>query len=334
MNDKENALKTIRFDHPERVLTAPPAHNVAFYGANHKGFEGGGHSLPVGSRWTDIWGVGWHRKQEGVMGFPRGNPLADLPLALETYLWPDPDDPRVCSQIYAQAEGWEPAAAFLVGSHRDTLWEKSYMLVGMESMMVNFYTAPDAVKELLHGIMDFHLGIARHYLNIGVEMVGMSDDLGTQRGLLLSPRTIAEFLVPEYRRLFDLYKEQGVLINFHSCGHISPLLETFIDMGVDILNPIQATANDLAALRARTQGRLTLQGGVSSATIVAGPVDAIRAEVAERLWQLGRDGGYFCGPDQGMPWPQAHIQALYDAVDDLGRYPLDPPDNRCRNGSA
>jgi len=67
---------------------------------------------------------------------------------------------------------------------------------------------------------------------------------------------------------------------------------------------------------------MALQGGVSSATIVAGPVEAIRTEVAERLRQLGRDGGYFCGPDQGMPWPEPHIQALHDAVDDLGRYPL------------
>ncbi|MGC9346572.1 MAG: uroporphyrinogen decarboxylase family protein, partial [Anaerolineae bacterium] len=227
--------------------------------------------------------------------------------------------------IYEQAEGWSREQTFLVGSHRDTLWEKSYMLVGMEAMMVYFYTEPEAVREVLHRIMDFHLGIARHYLEVGVEIVGMSDDLGTQRGLLLSPEIIGSFLVPEYRRLFDFYKSHDVLINFHSCGHIMPLLETFIDLGVDILNPIQATANDLDELRQITQGRMALQGGVSSATIVSGPVEAIRDEVAERLWQLGRAGGYFCGPDQGMPWPEAHIQALYEAVEEFGRYPLRPP---------
>jgi hypothetical protein len=69
---------------------------------------------------------------------------------------------------------------------------------------------------------------------------------------------------------------------------------------------------------------MALQGGVCSATIVAGPGEAIRAEVASRLWQRGREGGYFCGPDQGMPWPEEHIQALRDAVDELGRYPLGP----------
>ncbi|MBN1250055.1 MAG: hypothetical protein JXC32_20490 [Anaerolineae bacterium] len=326
MNAKENARRIIAFRDPERVVVAPPAHNVAFFGANHEGFEGGGHHLPVGSQWVDIWDVRWHREHDGVMGFPRGHPLADLPHALQDYAWPNPDDARICGQIYEQAASWERDTTFLTGSHRDTLWEKSYMLVGMESMMVSFYTAPDAVRELLHRIMDFHLGIAHHYIEVGVEMVGLSDDLGTQRGLLLSPKVIETFFVPEYRRLFDFYKDHNVLINFHSCGHILPLVETFIELGVDILNPIQATANDLEALRQRTQGRMALQGGVSSATVVAGPVEAIRAEVRARLWQLGRDGGYFCGPDQGMPWPEAHIQALYDAVDDLGRYPLRPQD--------
>jgi hypothetical protein len=70
---------------------------------------------------------------------------------------------------------------------------------------------------------------------------------------------------------------------------------------------------------------MALQGGVRSATIVSGPVAAIRAEVAQRLWQLGRGGGYFCGPDQGMPWPEEHIQALRDAVKEMGAYPLREP---------
>jgi uroporphyrinogen decarboxylase len=324
MNAKENALRIIRFDLPERVVSECPTHKIAYRGANHEGYVEGGHHLPVGSRWVDIWGTGWHREHAGVMGFPREHPLADLPHALSVYEWPDPDDERICGWIYRQAEGWDREESLLQGSHRDTLWEKSYMLVGMQDLMCLFFTEPDAVRELLHRIMDFQLGIARHYVAVGTEMVGMGDDLGTQKGLLLSPAIIHEFLVPEYRRLFDFYQERGVLVNFHSCGHVTPILETFMDLGVDILNPVQATANDLDEMRRCTQGRMALQGGVRSATIVAGPVEAIRDEVAQRLWQLGREGGYFCGPDQGMPWPEEHIQALYDVVDELGRYPLDP----------
>jgi hypothetical protein len=99
-------------------------------------------------------------------------------------------------------------------------------------------------------------------------MVAMSDDLGTQSGLLLSPALIEEFFVPEYRRLFALYKAEGVLVSFHSCGHIEPALDLFMELGVDILNPVQTTANNLDAVRTSTAGRMALQGGINSGLIV------------------------------------------------------------------
>ena len=324
MTARENALEIIRFGKPEYVMRDPPQHGVAYFGCNHEGFDGGSHRLPVGSHWADIWGTVWHREHEGVMGFPRGTPLADLPAALKTYRWPDPDDPRLVSMIYEQAKTWKRDETFLCGRHRDTLWEKCYMLVGMDNAMCYFYTEPEAMREVLRRIMDFQLGIAKHYLKVGVEMISAGDDMGTQCALLLSPQIIQEFLVPEYRRLFRLYQQHKVLIGFHSCGHVIPMLETFIELGVDVLNPVQATANDLDEFRRITQGRMALQGGVSSKVIVSGPAAAIRAEVAQRLWQLGRNGGYFCCQDQGMPWPEEHYEAMKQAVAELGRYPLQP----------
>ena len=91
-------------------------------------------------------------------------------------------------------------------------------------------------------------------------------------------------------------------------------------LGMDILNPVQATANDLGEARRVTQGRMTLQGGISSSLVMDGPVEAIRDEVAKRIRQLGAAGGYFCAPDQGLPWPPAHIAALDQAVAEFGRY--------------
>jgi uroporphyrinogen decarboxylase len=322
MTERENALRIVRFDHPERVVGGVPSHGLAYRGCNHEGYEGGGHHLPVGSVWTDIWGTEWHREHDGVMGFPKGNPLANLPAALGRYRWPDPNDARIAGQLAEQAKGWNRAEKFLAGSHRDTLWEKCYMLVGMENAMCYFHTEPAAMREVLHRIMDFQLGIAEHYLALGVEMVSLSDDLGTQRGPLMSPEFVDGFLRPEYERLFSLYRSRGVLINFHSCGHIEPVLDLFMDLGASVLNPIQASANDLAAVRRRTAGRLALQGGVSSGLIASGPIPAIRAEVRRLIGILGRDGGYFCGPDQGMPWPEEHIRAVREAVAEFGRYPL------------
>ncbi len=94
-----------------------------------------------------------------------------------------------------------------------------------------------------------------------------------------------------------------------TCGHISPILGLLMDLGVDVLNPVQESANDLELVRQRTQGRMALQGGINSGLIVNGPVDRIREEVCHRIHQLGQDGGYFCSPDQAMPFPKEHIRA-------------------------
>jgi len=322
ISQKENVLRIMRFDHPGWVMIGPPTWDCSHAGVNQESLEGlGDHDSPVGTRWRDCWGVGFHKEMEGVMGFPCEHPIKDL-ARLSDYQPPSPDDPRLCQRIYERAKAFPGTDAFLSGSHRSTLWERLYKLLGMEEAMIAFTEEPEAIRELIHLIMDFQLGIAKHYCNVGVEMVGLGDDLGTQRGLLFSPDILQEFFVPEYRRLISFYKEKGVYINFHSCGYIEPVLDVFMDLGVDILNPLQANANDLLEIRRRTQGRMALLGGVSSDLIVQGPVEKIRAAVKERIEQLGADGGYFCAPDQGMPWPKEHYEALQNAVEEYGRYPL------------
>lgn len=323
MNPVQNFLSTISFQPAGWIPSAPAVFELRYYGANHEGFDWAlSHDSPLGTRWTDIWGTGWHKIHPGVMGMPVVNPLAD-PAALRTYVWPDPDDARISAQVYRLAEEYQrehsPEDLLLGASHRDTLWEKAYMLVGMENMMVYFKRDPGFAREVLRRIMDFQLGMARHYLALGVRIANLGDDLGTQTGSLLGPRIVNEFLVPEYQRLFDLYHTHEVLINFHCCGNLDGVLDPLMALGINILNPVQASANDLDMVRARTQGKVALQGGVSSAVIMDGPVTAIEEEVRRRVAQLGRQGGYICCPDQGMPYPDEHLAAVYRAVEHLGR---------------
>ncbi len=321
MDQRENFLRILKFDQPERVVSQMPVYELSYFGMDHEGFQGGGDNSPVGTRWTDIWGTGWHKIQPGVMGMPEVNPLS-RPESLAGYRWPDPNDPRLIDQIYARASARPVGDRLLAASHRDTLWEKAYMLVGMEAMMMYFIDKPEFAREVLHRIMDFQLAIARHYLDLGVEMVFLGDDLGTQQGPLLGPRIVDRFLRPEYQRLFDLYRKERVWIGFHSCGNVASVVDMFMDLGVNLLNPVQATANDLDWLRRKTQGRMALQGGVSSPVVMAGPAQAIVDEVLGRIRQLGREGGYVCQIDQSMPFPEEHLRAFYAAVERYGQYPI------------
>ncbi|MBL8028037.1 MAG: hypothetical protein JNL74_16570 [Fibrobacteres bacterium] len=319
MTNKENALRIIHFDHPEKVVGSMPEYGLSYLGMNHESYKGEGHNCPLGTVWHDIWGTRWHKEHEGVMGFPRGNPLAEVS-ALKNYEWPDPEDERLVSKMALLKEKFPGGDLFLSGAHRDTLWEKSYMLVGMENMMMYFYTEPEYAKEILHRIMDFQIGMAKHYLNYGVEIIHFGDDLGTQTGPLLGPTIVNDFLVPEYRRLFELYKTHNVIFDFHSCGNIYHMLDTFIDLGVNILNPIQATANNLPQIREKTMGKIALLGGVSTDLVMKGSRDSIRTKVKETINVLGKDGGYFCRPDQGMPFPEENLKIFWEAVDEFGKY--------------
>ena len=321
MNNKANAIEIMNFGKPERITLGLPSHFAGYLGVNHEGFDGGGHHLPVGSWWTDIWGTGWHKEFPDVMGFPKKCPLAEVK-NLKTYKWPDPNDERIVKKIFEDAKNWNPEETFLMGSHRDTLWEKTYMLVGMENAMMYFYDEPGFMREVLRRIMDFQVAMQKHYLSAGVEIVLTSDDLGTQIAPLLSPELVREFLLPEYKRLMSVYREKGVYITHHSCGNIVQMIDIFLEMGINILNPVQASANNLYELREKTMGRIALDGGISSGLIVTGPIERIRQEVKEKMRLLGKNGGYFCNADQGMPWPKEHYAALRDAVEEFGKYPL------------
>jgi hypothetical protein len=75
---RDNARRIVNFDDSATIMPRPPVYEVAHSGANHEGFAGGGHDVPVGTRWIDIWGTEWHKSHAGVMGFPKGHPLIDM----------------------------------------------------------------------------------------------------------------------------------------------------------------------------------------------------------------------------------------------------------------
>ncbi len=322
MTERENALEIIRFGKPEKIVWHIPEYNLTYLGCNHESFDGIGDNCAAGTKWRDIWGTLWHKEKDDYMGLPEEYPL-DEPSKLKDYRWPNPKDERIIGQTYRQREKFvEGSDVFLNARHRDTLWEKAYMLVGMENMMVYFYTEPEYAKEVLGRIMDFQLEIAKMYVENGAEVARLGDDLGTQTSLLMSRDIIQEFLVPEYRRLISYYKQHGVIIEFHSCGCIESIVDIFMDLGVDVLNPLQASANNLAEIREKTDGKMCLRGGISTALIANGTPEEIEADVRDKIALLGKNAGYFCSPDQKIPWTDENYRAFTEALDRWGRYPL------------
>jgi len=322
--NKENALRIINFNQPERVEVCVPMKALSYLGCDHEGYS-------VVSQidkerygvWNDIWGTTWRLYPGGISEMPIAYPLTESRQDIKQCEWPDPNDERLIAKIHQDLVAINnPEEGFLTGLHRDLLWEKSYMLAGMENVMIWFKHEAGLVKEIFHRIMDFQLGIARHYLDVGVEMVKFADDLGGQNNSLFSHDIFVEFMLPEYRRIFDFYRENDVLIYLHSCGHIEKFLDDYMDLGVNILNPVQATANNLDRVREKTFGKIVLEGGVNSSVVMHGEEEEVEQEVIKRIMQLGQNGGYICKPDQTMPYPERNIRKLIDTVERYGSYPI------------
>ena len=321
LTPKENYLRAIRFAGPEYIPNGRdlPVVAVGYVGVNPEDERPGD-----ADEWADFWGVTWRHELEGVMPFPRGNPLAE-PSARDSYAWPEPADRGRLAAAWIAAAQVDRQTRVLAVSHRSTVFERAWELVGMERLLVMMLAEPEAVEELFERIIAFQIGIARQYLELNPDLAILGDDLGTQLGPLFSPSLFRRYLKPRYARLIEVYKKAGVLVELHSCGNVLGLVDDFLDLGIDVLNPIQPRAiGDLALLRAKTARRMALRGGVDTQyTLTLGTPDEVRAEVRDRISLLGREGGYICGPDQSLPMPDANVEAFDRAVAAFGRYPVE-----------
>lgn len=314
MTPKENLLRAIRHEQPVYV---PRANEPVWAGVEYAG------NFRVAS-WTDAWGTQWETTRLDMVPFPKGHPLEDL-RRIEDYHVPDPhalfDADESLPRQLAAIPNREEKLVF--GHQTYFLFERAWAVTGMETLMSAFYEFPDELRELLRRITNYNIAIFERYLDLGVDGISFSEDLGTQRALAISPKHFREFFKPEYARAFAPVKAAGKLINFHSCGCVQEIIEDLIELGVDILNPVQARANDLVRLKEKAFGKLTLQGGIDTQhVLMLGTPEEVEAEVKRVLSILAPGGGYIIGPDQGMPFPPENIEALWRSAERWGQYPL------------
>jgi uroporphyrinogen decarboxylase len=315
MNPKENLLRAIGFNDPEYV---PRGNEPVWGGIAYAG------NFRVAC-WTDAWGTRWETTRDDMVPFPKGNPLPDL-RRIDEYRMPDPHalfdaDPTLAAQMASIPDREEK---LIFGQQTYFLYERAWALTGLESLMAAFHEHPYELRELLRRITDYNIAVFERYIELGVDGVGFSEDLGTQRALMISPRAFREFLKPEYERAFAPVKAAGKLVNFHSCGCIKEIVEDLIDVGVDILNPVQARANDLAEVKRKSMGKLALFGGIDTQQVLMrGTPQEVEAEVKRVISILAPGGGYIIAPDQGMPFPEENIEALWRSAERWGRYPLE-----------
>lgn len=253
--------------------------------------------------YTDEWGIGWGAQPyttpfgTGYYTEITGHPLAD-DAALASYQPPDPTRP----ELYTEAErvvreyGGE---YWIVGVTVTTIFETAWALRGLERMLMDFVMAPEIADQILEIPYQYHLTAAKKLVELGVDMIWTGDDIGAQNRLLMSPQHWRQFLKPRMANFIAELKaiNPAVKVAYHSDGNILPLIPELIEIGLDVLNPIQPASMDPAQLKQQFGDRLCFWGTVDEQhTLPFGSPEDVRAEILTRLDTIGAGGGLVIGP--------------------------------------
>jgi uroporphyrinogen decarboxylase len=285
---------------------------------------------PGGDSYIDEWGVAWKcsrystRFGEGVYTETVGHPLAE-DAAIASYRPPDPHRP----ELYADARRLLDSFGreyWIVGVVVTTIFETAWALRGYEAMLVDFVADPERADAILDIPFRYHLAAAERLVRLGVDCIWIGDDVGGQHAMLISPATWRRFLKPRLAQLISSIKaiRPDLKVAYHSDGCIYPIIAELIEIGVDILNPVQPLSMDPARLAREYGGKLCFWGSIDEQrTLPFGTPADVRAEVLERLRTVGRNGGLIIGPTHHiqLDTPVENVLALADAVHST-RYPI------------
>lgn len=199
-------------------------------------------------------------------------------------------------------------------------WERTWAMRGMENIMLDMHDNPRFVDELLDGLESVCCSVIDRLVSgFGdrIDAIGFSEDMGAQRNMLISPAMWQRFLKPHQKRMYDKIRSAGKTVYLHSCGHIEPIVGELMEMGVDMLQPIQPESMDIFALKKRYGEHLCFAGGISTQHLLPfGTPDEVQAEVRRCIEMMGKGGGYVIAPAKPiLPGvPMANIVALIDAI--------------------
>jgi len=250
--------------------------------------------------YRDEWGVVRHKPETGHY-YVTQPPLAGHPTLsdLAAFPWPDPDDPGYVRGLREEHQDLRGADYAVILSLPVGFVHQAQFMRGYAEYMVDLLVAPRFAEELMDRILEIHLAVAGRMLETvrgDVDVVLYADDLGCQDQPMLSPDLYRRLIEPRQRRLVDFVKARtAARVMYHTCGAVYPLIGDFVDVGIDVLNPVQTTAAGMepARLKAEFGGDLVFWGGVDLQRLLPyGTPAEVMAAVRELVACLGRDGGF------------------------------------------
>ena len=285
--------------------------------------------LPEGRSRIDEWGIGYVRGsvyhfEEIVYPMVNFTRIDDL----EDYPWPDVTASYrrefardLVEQVHQKGLAvlaWPPMKG-------GTFFETAWGLRGFEQLIIDMMTDKDFAACLLDKITAFSTSNACYFAACGVDVLLTGDDFGMQDRMMISPNMWREWFKPRYAELISSVKavNPDVLVFYHSDGMIEPIIPELIEIGVDILNPVQPECMDPIKIKKQYGDRLAFWGTIGTqSTMPFGTTEEVKAVVKERIQTIGQGGGLLLAPshklEPDVPWE--NVLAFFEAVEEYGTY--------------
>jgi uroporphyrinogen decarboxylase len=282
---------------------------------------------PAGAR-IDDWGIAWIR---GDFHFERMiHPLRQASAVQDARAYPYPN--LLSSERFADyadriAEVHQQGYAVIANCMAvgGTVFWPAYKLRGMEALLVDLVANPDFAAALLDIVTEMMAGLAARLASYDIDILWLADDFGTQRALMMRPKVWRGWFKARLRTVIAAAKaiRPDLPVAFHSDGKIDEIIPDLIEIGVDVLNPIQPEVMDPAAIKREFGRDLAFWGGLGTQTTLPfGSPAEVRRTVRDLITTVGAGGGFLIAPthvvEPEVPWE--NIVAFIEAVDEFGRY--------------
>jgi uroporphyrinogen decarboxylase len=273
--------------------------------------------------YTDEWGIGWRSVMydtpfgQGRYTEIHKNPLAN-DQAISSYQAPDPLRPNLYADAAQLLERYKHEY-WIVGVTVTTIFETAWGLRGYERLLTDLVTDPDLVDAILEIPYRYHLIAAKKLVEMGVDMIWTGDDVGAQERMLFSPATWRKFFKPRMANFIAELKaiNPDIKVAYHSDGNIYPIIPELIEIGLDVLNPVQPASMDPALLKQKYGDKLCFWGTIDEQhTLPFGTPQDVANEVRTRLETVGKNGGLIIGPTHHvqLDTPMENFWAMVNTI--------------------
>ena len=288
----------------------------------------------TGDLFTDYWGITWERSPSALYYHMRRPPLqqAHTPAEIDGYNWPDAAELLDVVGLSDLARRLRRDTDYaILGIHEGpgSIFEMAWHLRGLPEFMMDLASDADMAHALLRRLTDLAKETMAVFLSeVGgsIDIIQVGDDLGTQNGPLISPQMFRTMVKPYLAEFYALIHDlTPAKIMLHSCGSVYAMIDDLIEIGVDVLNPVQVSARDMDTQRLKAEfgDRICFCGGIDTHQVLPyGTPDDVREEVKRRIRDLAPGGGYLLAAVHAIQpdVPPENVCAMFDAALTYGRY--------------